>query len=375
MLRDPQALRAALSGQLPDYMVPSAIVVLDALPLTPNGKLDRRALPEPAVSGRGLLRLPRTPQEEVLCGLFAEVLGVERVGLDDNFFELGGDSIMSIQLVSRARRAGLVITARDGVPASERCDAVGVASAVAGAAPPPDHAVGGFPATPIMHWLLERGGPIDRFNQAVLLQVPAALREEHLLAALEAVLDHHDALRLRIAAAPVDGLPFEIAPRGSVDAAACLRRIDVGDLDDAALRLRIAEEAQAAEGRLAPSAGVMLQAVWFDAGVARAGRLLLTVHHLSVDGVSWRILVPDLAAAWQSIAQGRQPVAAAAQQFVPPLCAAACGACAGSAAEDELAFWRGLQDAPALSLLEGTLDPVRDVAGTAGHLTLTLPLP
>ena len=108
---DAAALRAHLGHSLPDYMVPSAFVVLEALPLTPNGKLDRRALPAPDLAP-ARVRAPRTPQEEILCGLFAEVLGLERVGIDDNFFELGGDSIMSIQLVSRARKAGLVITPR-----------------------------------------------------------------------------------------------------------------------------------------------------------------------------------------------------------------------------------------------------------------------
>src|SRR5205085_6171615 len=109
---DVGALRAALGRELPDYMVPSALVVLDRLPLTPNGKLDRRALPEPELGAGRVHRAARTPREELLCGLFAEVLGVERVGIGDNFFELGGDSIVSIQLVSRARRAGLAIPAR-----------------------------------------------------------------------------------------------------------------------------------------------------------------------------------------------------------------------------------------------------------------------
>jgi Acyl-CoA synthetases (AMP-forming)/AMP-acid ligases II len=108
---DPSALRAHLGRSLPDYMVPSGFVVLERLPLTPNGKLDRKALPAPELIA-GVRRGPRTPQEDMLCGLFAEVLGVERVGIDDNFFALGGDSIMSIQLVSRARKAGLVITPR-----------------------------------------------------------------------------------------------------------------------------------------------------------------------------------------------------------------------------------------------------------------------
>src|SRR4029077_2069690 len=109
---DAAALRAHVGHSLPDYMVPAAFVVLDRLPLTANGKLDRRALPTPDLRPTGEQRGPRTPQEEMLCALFAEVLGLERVGIDDNFFALGGDSIMSIQLVSRARQAGLLITPR-----------------------------------------------------------------------------------------------------------------------------------------------------------------------------------------------------------------------------------------------------------------------
>ncbi len=109
---DSAALRAFVGARLPDYMVPSGFVVLERLPLTPNGKLDRRALPAPETAPAAVRREPRTPSEEVLCALFAQVLGVDRVGIDDNFFALGGDSIMSIQLVSRARKAGLTITPR-----------------------------------------------------------------------------------------------------------------------------------------------------------------------------------------------------------------------------------------------------------------------
>ena len=230
---DASALRAHVAASLPDYMVPAAYVVLERLPLTPNGKLDRRALPAPDLTP-AVMRGPRTAREEVLCALFAQVLGLERVGIDDNFFALGGDSIMSIQLVSRARRAGLLITPR----AVFQHQSVAALAAVAGvveetASRQPDIATGALPATPIMRWLMERGGPIDRFNQAMLLRLPAGLREDDLVGALQAVLDHHDALRLRLMGAASGGdLALEIAPVGRVDARACLRRVDVGGLGE-----------------------------------------------------------------------------------------------------------------------------------------------
>jgi hypothetical protein len=248
----------------------------------------------------------------------------------------------------------------------------------------PDIAIGALPATPIMRWLEERGGPIERFSQAMLLQVPDGLQEDHLIAALQTLLDHHDALRLCMVAsardapardAPARDAPagngewsLEVAPAGAVRAGDCLRRTEVCGLDAAGLRACIAAQALAAEERLAPAAGVMVQAVWFDAGAQRAGWLLLTIHHLAVDGVSWRILVPDLAAAWEAIASGRAPA------LVPPGTSFRRWAQRLAAhAQDpgvvgELAFWTGMLNEPALSLVDGALDPDRDIAGTAGQL-------
>src|SRR5262249_17575653 len=215
------------------------------------GKLDRKALPAPDATPSVARRAPRTQQEELLCTLFADVLKVERVGIDDNFFALGGDSIMSIQLVSRARQRGLIITPR-AVFQHQTVEALaGAASLPAETASSlPDVAIGGVPPTPIMRWLEEQRGPIDRFNQSMLLQVPAGLQQDHLMAALQALLDHHDALRLRLDARAQWSL--EVAPLGAMSASDCLRRIDIGSLDDAARQVCVAEQAKAAADRLAP---------------------------------------------------------------------------------------------------------------------------
>ncbi|HXN80684.1 MAG TPA: condensation domain-containing protein, partial [Steroidobacteraceae bacterium] len=303
------------------------------------------------------------------------MLGVARVGIDDNFFELGGDSIMSIQLVSRARKAGLVVTPRSVF----QHQTVAALAAVARveqetAAAVPDLAIGGLPATPIMRWLAERGGPIDRFHQAMVLRLPAGMREDHLLAVVQAVLDHHDALRLRLVVAGDGGeWSLEVAPPGAVRAAGCVRRIAVGGLAADALRACLGDAARASELRLAPGRGEMVQAVWFDAGAQQAGRLLLMIHHLSVDGVSWRILMSDLAAAWEAIARGEEPSFAARGTSFRGWAQRLAAHAQDRRRLEELGLWTGMLSAPSLSLVAGALDAERDVAGTAGHLTLTLP--
>jgi aryl carrier-like protein len=236
-IADPTALRRHVAEHLPDYMVPAAVVLLDALPLTPNGKLDRRALPAPtfiSTHSRG----HTTPQEEILCALFAEVLGLEHVGIDDSFFELGGDSIRSIQLVSRARKAGLVITPGDVFQYQTVTALASVAQTSAPEINGVDVGIGTVPLIPIMQWLHEQGGPLDRVHQAMLLQVPAGLQQAHLVAALQALLDHHEALRLRLTRL-ADGAEWhlEALPAGSVIADSCLHHIDMTGLADAASKL------------------------------------------------------------------------------------------------------------------------------------------
>ena len=309
---DPMALRAQLADRLPAALVPGAITVLDALPVTANGKLDRAALPAPQRAAAVAARVPGSPAEAALCELFAGVLGISAVGVDDDFFALGGDSIVSITLVSRARRRGIELSPRDvfefKTPAAlaARVGPAGQLVDQPGSAPAPNpeaDGVGELPLLPVMHWLRERGGPIGRFTQSMLLQTPASAEQHQLAAVLQAVLDHHDALRLQLTRPTPLLWSLATRPAGAVVAGDVLRRVDAGSLAADTLAAVVAAEADAAADRLDPEAGVMLQAVWFDAG-PRPGRLLLVAHHLVVDGVSWRILLPDLAAAWKTAAAG-----------------------------------------------------------------------
>jgi amino acid adenylation domain-containing protein/non-ribosomal peptide synthase protein (TIGR01720 family) len=304
---DVDAVREHLAGSLPEYLVPAAIVVLDAFPLTPNGKVDRRALPVPEYGADSAGREPVNEREAVLCGLFADVLGLDRAGADDSFFALGGDSIMAIQLASRARRAGLVFSAKDVFGQKTVAGLARIATAVSGQpAEEPGAGIGPAPLTPVMRYFVELGGPFERINQWRVLQAPPGCDRPRLVSVVQAVLDHHDALRCRIdTSGPLWQLEF--GEPGSVRADDCVRRVDVSGLDDRAYAARMVEEATAARERLGLHAGGMLQVIWFDPGPDRPGRLFVDVHHLAVDPVSWGILLADLAEAWQAVVAGGKP--------------------------------------------------------------------
>ncbi|MFP1624592.1 amino acid adenylation domain-containing protein [Streptomyces sp. 5K101] len=312
---DTEAVRAALSDSLPAPMVPSHFVRLDALPLTPGGKTDLGALPAPEAPRRRRNASAREGYEQQLCGIFAEVLGTEGIDADEDFFVLGGDSILSMAVSSRARKAGLPVTPRDvfehRTPAALAATVAGAAAAVPAPVADSD-GVGDVPLLPIVHQLREDGGTISRFNLSMLVQAPATADTEKLTRVLQAVLDHHDGLRLTLTRMDLGpAIPAlwsaRTLPVGSVDASGLLRRIDARGLDESALRTVVREESDAAANRLDPDAGVTVQAVWFDAGTDRPGRLLLVVHHLVIDGVSWRVLLGDLATAWDAVVRGESP--------------------------------------------------------------------
>ncbi|MFH9426468.1 amino acid adenylation domain-containing protein, partial [Streptomyces sp. NPDC017529] len=383
---DPRELRGYAAERLPDHMVPAAVVVLDALPLTAHGKLDRSRLPAPDYTAASSHRAPRDDRERTLCRLFADVLGLDAgaAGVDDNFFDLGGDSIIAIQLVSRARRAGLALTPRDvfrhrtvEALAARAGDVTETPAGPAGTSGPSGHDSGPLPLTPVMHALRETGGPVAGCHQAVLLQVPPGVGTRHLTTALHTVTGHHDALRLRLTRVGGVVWTLDIAAPGTDPAGPdFVHRVDTAGLDDAALDAAVRHHKDAAQSRLDPESGEtagLLQAVWFDAGPTRPGRLLLMIHHLAVDGVSWRILLSDLKAAWQAAAAGRraepEPVGTSLRAWSQRLVEQA-------QRHDriaELPLWTGMLGAPDAPLSRLPYDEARDLTSTVRRLTLTLP--
>ncbi|WP_164873333.1 amino acid adenylation domain-containing protein [Rhodococcus xishaensis] len=375
VILDPQSVRKQVAGILAPYMIPAAVMVLDRLPLTVNGKVDRKALPEPDFgTSAGSGRPPAGPLEETIAGLFTQVLGAGSVSAEDSFFTLGGDSIMAIQLVSRAREAGLSFTPHD---VFERLSVAGLAAVAAtvdesGTAVEelPGGGIGRVTTTPIVRWLVGRGGPWSRLSQSVCVTVPAGLAQRDLHSALQAVLDRHDMLRARFDSETAE---FDVPPPGSSMASDLVRRIAVTGQTDLAAVLTAARDEAA--GRLDPESGRMVQAVWCDGGTDRPGRLLLVIHHLVVDGVSWRILLPDLASAWQQLRGGdttRLPaVGTSMRTWAHALTEWARADTPEHTAE--IRYWREILEQPDPPLGPRTLDPALDAARTVASVSVDLP--
>ncbi|HVV25278.1 MAG TPA: amino acid adenylation domain-containing protein, partial [Pseudonocardiaceae bacterium] len=374
---DNATIRCGVGEVLPEYMVPSVVVVLPALPLTAHGKVDRKALPAPDFGDVTFGRAPTTEKEQILCSILAEVLNLPQVGADDNFFGIGGDSISAIQVVSRARRAGLLITAADVFRQMSPAAIARVArQGDRQAAVDSVDGVGEVEPTPIVQQLREDIGllpePVAEFSQYVVVTVPAGVDTDRLATAVQAVLDRHDALRLRLKV-PVAGLwSIEVPEAGSVRAADVITRVDAAQLTtDAQWDAAIAGEAAAARTRLAPEQGVVVQLVLFDAG-DRPGRLLFLVHHLAVDGVSWRIIVPDLGAAWRAVVAGRTPVLDAVGTSFRRWAGTLAQQARTADRVAELPLWTGQLAAPDPLLAARALDPATDTQATARRLRLVL---
>ncbi|MFJ9371510.1 amino acid adenylation domain-containing protein [Nocardia sp. NPDC101769] len=374
-----------LSARLPEYMVPTAITVLDQIPLTPVGKLDRRALPEPVLVHREY-REPVGELEALLAEVFADVLGVAQVGADDSFFALGGDSILSIQLVSRAKARGVLFRPRE---VFERRTVAGLAEVarlggydeLVTLAELPGGGIGDIPLTPIMHAILSSGSSYERFSQSMPLRLPDGIRRVTLVDAISALFDHHDVLRSRLRGNASEGFEFEALPRGAVDVDALVHRVELAaDISDTELTRVGSIEFDAALGRLDPANAAMVQFVWFafapegsDEARVRRDVLLIIAHHMVVDGVSWRILIPDLGLAWSQLAF-EQPLAL-------PETGTSMRRWAHALVEEarspqrvaELPFWQRVTETPDPQLGSRAFDPAVDTSATVERVEISIP--
>jgi amino acid adenylation domain-containing protein/non-ribosomal peptide synthase protein (TIGR01720 family) len=292
-------LREFLGRRLPDYMVPSSFVFLKTLPLTPNGKIDRDALPQPqADGGEKQFVGPRTPVEAELSRIWTTVLGLQQVSINDNFFELGGDSILAIQIIARANQAGMNLEPRQIFQHQTIAELAAVANDGLRAEAEQEMITGEVPLSPVQARFFELSLPDPHYyNQARLLKLSQPLDSEFLRNAVEHVLLHHDALRLRFFYSGEKWTQINGAPEAAVP----FERIDISNESEVDDVLR--SHAARIHASLNLQEGPIIRVALFD---GPASYLLIVVHHLAVDTISWGVLLEDLETAYHQLAASEE---------------------------------------------------------------------
>jgi amino acid adenylation domain-containing protein/non-ribosomal peptide synthase protein (TIGR01720 family) len=287
-------LGSFLKEKLPDYMVPSVFMFLDTLPLTPNGKLDRRALPVPDEARAPLEQTfvaSCTPVEEKLAMIWCQVLGVKPVGVNDNFFALGGDSILSIQIIARANQAGLRLTPKQLFQHQTVAELAKVAYTAPAFQAEQGAITGKVHLTPIQHWFFEQQLPDPHhWNMAVLLEVRQVFSSALLARAVHYLVRYHDVLRARFTRVESDWQQWIT----TVEESRVFTQVDLSAVPECEHKHAMEQAMADAQSSLNLSQGPVLRVVLFALGAHKPSRLLIVIHHLVVDGVSWRILLEDL---------------------------------------------------------------------------------
>jgi amino acid adenylation domain-containing protein/non-ribosomal peptide synthase protein (TIGR01720 family) len=300
---DETELRDYLKQSLPEYMTPSAFVKLESLPLTSTGKFDTKALPAPEY-GRPAIEYvePRTAAERTLAGIWSGLLRIPRVGVTDNFFGLGGDSILAIQVVSRARNSGLRLTPRQIFERQTIAELAQVAECETRTGETGQvRSTGPSSLTPIQKWFFDQDFPApSHYNQSMLFSVDRSISDAMLEEALMAVLERHDVVRLRFERQDT-GWEARYGTVAGIE----LEHVDLSGRSDAELDAAQARIAGSAQSSLDLERGPLGRAILFDRGQDDRV-LLLILHHLIVDGVSWRILQEDLETACRQLKAGER---------------------------------------------------------------------
>ncbi|EEK70326.1 hypothetical protein bcere0007_52480 [Bacillus mycoides] len=294
--------RDYLKAELPSHMVPSGFVMMEAIPLTANGKVDRKALPVPEERKiESECVATRNGNEETLATIWKQVLGIKKVGIHDNFFEIGGDSILSIQIVSRAKQTGLQLTPKQMFEHQTIAELAQVVNEERGVQAEQGVITGELILTPIQQWFFAQDHPNPHhWNQSMFFRTKERLDIVLLEKAVRTLLIHHDALRLR----------YERLPNGAwkqwnegIEEQSTLTVISLDEVPQAEWHQMIQAEIDTTQASLHLHAGPLMRMVYFDEGEKRAGRLFWVIHHLAVDGVSWRILLEDLQTAYNQASQ------------------------------------------------------------------------
>ncbi len=301
-------LRSFLTEKVPSYMVPAVFMVLESLPLTPNGKVNYRALPAPDYS-RGEAESsfvgPRNGVEETLAGIWSKVLGVANVGVHDNFFALGGDSILGLQIIARANQAGLRLTPKQLFQFQTIAELAAVTQN--SSAPQAEQGLvsGPVPLSAIQRWFFERDlAEPHHYNQSFIYDAPANVKPDLLAQAVQQVTLHHDALRLSFRRGEAGWEQFHRGP----ETVAGFEYVELSRCPPEEQRLAIQAKAAELQTGLNLEAGPLMRCALFDRGPATASQLLIVIHHLVVDGVSWRIIIEDLQTAYEQLERGERIV-------------------------------------------------------------------
>ena len=349
-----ETFRNYLARSLPDYMLPSFFVYLDKVPLTSNGKVDRKTLPAPDLSLRSIGEeyvAPQTSLEKELSSIWSEVLEIKKIGIHDNFLRIGGDSIISLLLVAKARHRGIYFNVKDvfNYPTIEGlCSIAQTQQDILTLKPDQNPVNGSVDFTPIQSWFFDRNlQNKNHYNQATLLTTRSPLNPDFLNQALNLLISHHDALHFKYSKHnsqtwKQEGLK-ESSSLSNSDSS-LLTVIDLSQTPDTNLPFDIERESSLIQQSLDIENGPVIRVVLFDCGQSRSQRLLIVIHHLVVDGVSWRILLEDLERIYDQLAKGETPTllpkthsyqqwAKALNEYVP-----------SEELAKELPYWKNLEE-------------------------------